>query len=258
MHLSLPKDYNSKIMKAITEFNLIDDGDKIMIGLSGGKDSLFLLYALRVLQEHTGVNFALSALTINYGFMKSSDLSSLKNFCRELGIEYHIIKTNILEKLVDNNANNPCAKCSYLRKALMADFTRKKGYNKLALGHHYDDAVTTFLISIIYSGQLKTLLPKRYLSKKDIYIIRPLIYLREKKININQPEGKIKPINNLCPFAKDTKRNIIKDKLKFIYQNKQLFYNLVSAMRDNNNIELWPEKISEEVISKRALKLWKN
>ena len=256
MQLSLSKEYNNKIMKAIAEFNLINDGDRIMVGLSGGKDSLFLLYALRLLQLHMVVNFELAALTVDNGFNNESDFLPLKVFCQELNVEYHIIKTDILNEISENNTGNPCAKCSYLRKGVMADFIKNNGYNKLALGHHYDDAVATFLISTIYSGQLKTFLPKRYLSKMDIYIIRPLVYLREKKIKEIKKDKNLNSINNLCPYEKKSTRNVIRKKLDFIFNNKQIFYNIASAMRDKNNIELWPQKMSGEEILNEMNKLW--
>ncbi len=256
MQLRLAKRYNNKIMKAIAEFNLISDGDKIMVALSGGKDSMFLLFALNVLQKHMAINFKISALTIDNGFAAKSDYTPLKSFCKAIDTEYHIYETDILKDLNQKNVSNPCAKCSYLRKGVMAGFCKQKGYNKLALGHHYDDAIETFLISLIYSGQLKTFLPKRFLSKKEIFVIRPLVYLREKDIERFQRNNKLNTINNLCPFAEESKRNKIRENLDFIFSNKQLFYNLAAAIRGNKNIELWPEKKENKELMKEMYKLW--
>lgn len=243
-------------MKAIAEFDLISEGDKILVGLSGGKDSVFLLYALKVLQKHMAINFKVAAITIDNGFSNRSDFVPLQLLCRELNIEYHIIEANILKEIDTENINNPCAKCSYLRKGVMADFSKKNGYNKLALGHHYDDAIATFLISLIYSGQLKTFLPKRFLSKKRIYVIRPLIYLREKSIVKVHDKKELNSINSLCPFAEKSRRNKIREKFDFVFSNKQLFYNLAAAIRKNKNIELWPEKMENKKLKKRMSELW--
>ncbi|MFW5991798.1 MAG: tRNA 2-thiocytidine biosynthesis TtcA family protein, partial [Halanaerobiaceae bacterium] len=176
MKLSLPKTYNRKIVQAIAEFTLIEDGDNILVALSGGKDSSFLLFALAVLKKHMAVNFKLSAITIDLGFNKS-DYTYLKNLCCRLDIPYHIEKTRIAEYILNVKDGAPCAKCAHFRRGAMVNYMKEHGFNKIAFGHHYDDAVETFLMSIIYSGQILTFQPRRHLSDSDVYIIRPMIYL---------------------------------------------------------------------------------
>lgn len=256
LKLTLPKKYNRKIVKAIAEFNLIEEGDKILVGLSGGKDSAFLLYALKNLQLNLALDFQLAAMTIDLGFGEENHLDLPKEYCKNLGVPFFIEKTRIGEYLVKDKGKNPCARCSYLRKGAMVEFMKKKGFNKVAYGHHYDDAVETFLLSIIYSGQILTLQPKRYLPDNDLYIIRPMIYLREKEIIEGQKLLSYRKISSSCPYEQDTKRAEIKGLISEMAHDKQIFYNLVAAMREGGPIELWPERISKEEINKRIKSLW--
>ncbi|MFW6034680.1 MAG: tRNA lysidine(34) synthetase [Halothermotrichaceae bacterium] len=255
MKLSLPKSYNQKIVKAMAEFNLVEAGDRIVVGLSGGKDSSFLLYALSVLQKHLAVNFELAALTIDLGFDKS-DYNYLKYLCKSLDVPYYIEETEISRYILNENINNPCAKCAHFRKGAITKFMKANNFTKVAYGHHYDDAVETYLMSILYSGQMLALQPKRYLSDNDVYIIRPLIYLREKRIiemkdHINYQEN-----NNPCPYDEKSKRAEIKSYLEELIDNKQVFYNLASAMREDAPFELWPEKLTGEEIKVKMNDLW--
>ncbi|MDI3547498.1 MAG: tRNA 2-thiocytidine biosynthesis protein TtcA [Halanaerobiales bacterium] len=251
MELSLPKSYNNKIIKAIAEFNLIEEGDNILVGLSGGKDSAFLLYALTILRRNLAVNFNLSALTVDLGFA-GSDFASLKDFCQKLGIPYYIKRTEIAEYILDEKVDNPCAKCAHFRKGAMAEFMKEHGFNKVAFGHHYDDAVETFLMSIIYSGQIMTLKPKRHLSHNDIFIIRPLIYLREKKIIEAGKLMGFKPLESPCPYDGRT----VRAEIRALIREKQIFFNLAGAMRQGTSMELWPEEPPREELAAKMNELW--
>lgn len=255
MKLSLPKNYTNKIVKAVAEFDLIENGDHILVGLSGGKDSIFLLYTLAFLRKYLGVKFSLSAITIDYGF-DDVNFSPLREFCHELAVPFYLKKTRIAEYILQEEIANPCAKCAHFRKGAIVGFMREKGIKKLAFGHHYDDAVETFLMSILYSGQLVTFQPKQYLSNNDIYIIRPLVYLREKDI---VEAGKLliyKPINSPCPYDGKTKREEIKGHLKKFTEQKQVFYNLAAAMREGASLERWPQSPLREELSRKIKKLW--
>ncbi|MFW6022570.1 MAG: tRNA 2-thiocytidine biosynthesis TtcA family protein [Halanaerobiaceae bacterium] len=262
MKLSLPKNYNTKIVKAIAEFDLIEDGDHILVGLSGGKDSSFLVFALAILQRHLAINFKLSAITIDPGF-KNNDFSYLQYLCDKLDVPYHIEKTRISEYIfsVENgsvNESTPCAKCAHFRRGALVEYMKKNGIQKVAFGHHYDDAVETFLMSIIYSGQILGLQPKRHLTESDIYIIRPLIYLREKLLIEGRELIDFKPADNPCPYDNKTKRAEIKEHLRGFTHNKQIFFNLASAMRERAPLELWPAAPEDEVLSTKMKKLWYN
>ncbi len=255
MNLSLPKYYNNKIVKAIAEFDMINDNDKIAVAISGGKDSLFLLYALRVLKKYLDIDYYLSAFTIDLGF-KDSDYTYLINFCDDLNIKYDIIETRIADYILDNKENNPCAKCSYFRKGAMVDYLKSEGIGTVAYGHHYDDAVVTFLMSIIYSAQIKTFMPKQYLSRNEIYIIRPLIYLREKKIKEIVKKIDLKTVLNPCPYDGKTKRAEIEKKLVGVARDKQIFYNIAKAMREGSVIEQWPGEADYFDLEKKIKELW--
>ncbi|MCG8514372.1 MAG: tRNA 2-thiocytidine biosynthesis TtcA family protein [Halanaerobiales bacterium] len=255
MQLTLPKKYTSKIVQAIGEFNLIAEGDHILVGLSGGKDSSFLLYALAVLKKHLALNFTISALTIDLGFA-GTDYSQLQAYCRQLGIPYHIEKTQIAEYILSEQNDNPCAKCALFRKGAMVEYMKKAGWKKIAYGHHYDDAVVTYLMSIIYSGQLVTFQPKQYLSQNDIYIIRPLVYLREHLLGESSDLIDFQPMLSPCPYDQKSKRTEIKQYLQGFTAQKQVFYNLAAAMRQGVTIDLWPEEVPHRELAQKIKKLW--
>lgn len=259
MNLSLPKHYNRKIARTIAEFELIEAGDKILVGLSGGKDSSFLLYALAVFQKYLGVNFDLAALTVDLGFTEEVDYTPLREFCAQLEVPYYVEETRIAEAVQAEGTNNPCAKCSYFRRGAIGEFMEQTDHNKIAYGHHYDDAVETFLMSIIYSGQIKTFEPKSYLSRQGIYVIRPLVYMREQEIvEANSQLLDWEPLASSCPYDGTTKRAEIKELIGQFTDDKQIFYNLASAMREGTEINLWPEELSGEEIARRLSELWGN
>jgi|SRR5690554_6049821 len=256
MKLSLPGTYANKIVKAIAEFELLNDGDRILVGLSGGKDSAFLLYALAALRKHLAINFDLAALTVDYGF-PDTDYSPLEEFCQLLQLPFYVEETRIGEYILSEKRNNPCAKCAHFRKGAMVQFMKKNKYNKLAFGHHYNDAVETFLMSIIYSGGLVTFQPRQYLSENSVYIIRPLVYLREKYIKEIINEIAYQPLNSPCPLNGRTTRDKIKELIREFSKEKHLFFNIASAMRHGAEIELWPEAMEKGELSERIRALWK-
>ncbi|MFI5359997.1 MAG: tRNA 2-thiocytidine biosynthesis TtcA family protein [Halanaerobiales bacterium] len=255
LKLSLPGNISNKIVKAIAEFNLIEEGDHILVGLSGGKDSSFLLYALAILRKHLAIDFQLSAITIDPGF-EVNNFDYLRWLCNELEVPYHVEKTEIATYIRSVEEGTPCAKCAHFRRGALVEYMRANNIKKVAFGHHYDDAVETFLMSILYSGQILTLQPARYLSENDIYIIRPLIYLREKYIIEYRKLFDYQPIENPCPFDKKTKRAEIKEQLQSYTRNKQIFFNLAAAMREGAPLELWPAKPQEELVAGKMKELW--
>lgn len=254
----LDKIHNNKITEAIAEFDLIDEDERILVGLSGGKDSSFLLYALKILSEHTALNFKVSAVTVNLGFKESNHLIYLKKLCNRLDVNLDIIETNISKYIKNEDNNNPCSKCAHFKKGALVNYMKENNFKKIAFGHHYDDAVETYLMSIIYSGQVNTLSPKRFLSDNGVYIIRPLIYLREKRIvaakkRIGYNDSYVK-----CPYDQNTKREEIKELLDKTKNNKQIFYNIAAAMREDSVKELWPEKLNKDTLSRKVRSIWKD
>ncbi|MFW6006355.1 MAG: tRNA 2-thiocytidine biosynthesis TtcA family protein [Halanaerobiales bacterium] len=257
MKLSLPKNYNNKVIKAVAEFDLIEKGDNILIGTSGGKDSTFLLYVMKVLQQSVSIDFEIAAVTVDLGFENKRFIQKLREYCKILEVPYYVEKTDIAEYILQKKKENPCARCSYLRKGALTNFMNRHDYNKIAYGHHYDDAVITFLMSIFYSGQLKTFQPKQFLSRNKITIIRPLVYLREKEIVAGKKIMRYDPPPGPCPFDEKSKREEVKDKFKEFLNDKQIFYNLVAAMRSEGSTELWPPPPDPENIGDKMKKFWK-
>ncbi|MFP4016789.1 MAG: tRNA 2-thiocytidine biosynthesis TtcA family protein, partial [Halanaerobiales bacterium] len=238
----------------------IEDGDHILVGLSGGKDSSFLVFALAILRKYLAVDFGLSAITIDPGF-EDNHFDYLKKLCDSLEVSYHIEKTRIAEyikgvKEGDINEGTPCAKCAHFRRGALVNYMKEHGFKKVAFGHHYDDAVETYLMSIIYSGQILSLQPKRHLSDSDVYIIRPLIYLREKLLIEGKELIDYQSKDNPCPYDNKTKRAEVKEQLRNFTHNKQIFYNLAAAMREDAPVELWPAKLKEGELDKRMKGLW--
>lgn len=258
MQLYLDKVHNNKIIEAVAEFDLIDKNDKILVGLSGGKDSSFLLYALKILSKHTALNFKVDAVTVDLGFEKSNHIPYLKYLCDELDVNLKIIETEIYKYINQEKKNNPCSKCSHFKKGALVNYMKENNYSKVAFGHHYDDAVETFLMSILYSGQVNTLQPKRFLSNNEVYIIRPLIYLREKRIIAAKDRFEYKGNFYKCPYDQNTKREEIKELINDIKFNKQIFNNIAAAMRESSIKELWSNKPKNKELEEEIFKIWKD
>ncbi|MBQ9365644.1 MAG: tRNA 2-thiocytidine biosynthesis protein TtcA [Schwartzia sp.] len=241
MKFKLPQIYFSKIMRAIVEFDLIDDGDKILIGLSGGKDSILLTYALSMMRERLDKDFSLMAFTINPMFNDSFDTGVLKDFCNSLDMPYESRDINIAKTIADCEDKNPCYTCAFFRRGAINRYALEHGCNKIAYAHHNDDAVETLLMSILYSGQIKTFTPKTYLDRTDLTVIRPLVYLRESEsIDAIKYHG-MKPLASSCPLDGKTTRQEIKNLIKKLTNENELIYaHLAAAMRKNNIGEMWP------------------
>ena len=241
MNLILPKEIFSKVMRAVVEFDMIQDGDKILIGLSGGKDSLLLTYALATLKQRTQKKFSLTAITINPNFDEnfSSNAENLKNFCAALEIPYQIHAVDIFSAIQSSN-KSPCFTCAYFRRAAINRIAKEIGANKVAYAHHLDDAVETFLMSLLSSGQLTVFTPKTFLSRTNITVIRPLVYLREFQISSFVNKNNFGVVKSPCPFDGKTNRQNIKNLIKELGKSfPDLFEHLAAAMRENSIGELW-------------------
>ena len=205
--------------KAIDDYQMIEEGDKIAIGISGGKDSLALLYALAGLRRFYPKKFTLEAITVDLGF-PGFDLSEIKRLCDTLEVPYTIVKTDIGEVIFrDREETNPCSLCAKMRKGAFNEEAKRLGCNKSAYAHHKDDVIETMLMSLIYEGRYYTFAPVTYLDRMDITLIRPLLYVNEADIigfkNIYQL-----PIQkNPCPADGYTKREYAKDLIKTINED---------------------------------------
>ena len=172
----------SYIRRACDDYAMINDGDRIAVGVSAGKDSLTLLCGLAAMRRFYPKKYELVAITIDMGF-EGADFSSVRSFCEELDVEYRVVNTQISKIIFDvRKEKNPCSLCANLRRGILYDTAKKLGCNKVALGHHMDDVMETFFMSLIYEGRIHTFAPKTYLSRKEISIIRPMVYVPEKEV----------------------------------------------------------------------------
>lgn len=208
--MTLQKLY-SYTRQCIQQFDLIQAGDKIAVGISGGKDSLALLYALAGLRNFFPEKFEIIAVTADLGFGEF-DLSGIKTLCEELKVEYHIIKTDIAEILKQKiQKGTYCAMCAKLRKGAINNFAKEQGCNKVAYAHHQDDMIETMMLSLIYEGQFYTFGPKTYYKEADITVIRPLINIPEKQIIGFRNKYNLPCVKNPCPHDGITRREYIKN-----------------------------------------------
>jgi len=190
---------------------MIEPDDRIAVGISGGKDSLTLLYALQGLRRFYPVPFQLTAVTVDLGF-GNLDLSGIEKVCRELDVPYHIVKTDI-GKIVfeDRQETNPCSLCAKMRKGALNDAMKAAGCNKVAYAHHRDDVVDTMMMSLIYEGRFHTFRPVTYLDRTQITVIRPLIYMSEADIIGFVRKNNVPVVKSPCPADGHTKRETVKN-----------------------------------------------
>lgn len=198
--------------QAVDEYGMIEEGDRIAIGISGGKDSLTLLYALNSLKNFYPNKFEIEAVSVDVGF--GMDFTPVKKLCDELRVNYTIVSTEIKTIVFDKRKeSNPCSLCAKLRKGALNEEIKRLGCNKVAYAHHKDDVVDTFMMSLFYEGRIQTLEPVTFLDGADITLIRPLIFVREAEINGFKNKYNLPVVKNLCPADGYTKRQYIDDLL---------------------------------------------
>ncbi len=228
----------SKTRQAINDFDLIQNGDKIAVGLSGGKDSLTLLHILKNYQRFSPEKFDLIAITLNPGNVDNSPLHEL---CKNLNIEFHEIQTNIAEIVFDiRKEKNPCSLCANLRRGALNDNARRLGCNKIALGHHKDDAIETFMLSIFYEGRVNCFSPKSTMEKYGVTLIRPMVYIEESMIKKAVRDYNYPVITNPCPADGKTKREDLKNLIKTMNKDIPGFKkSLFSALNNSKQLFIW-------------------
>lgn len=197
--------------RCIEDYHMIEAGDRIAVGVSGGKDSLTLLRLLAAIREYYPKPFTLEAFTINLG-LPDMDYGPVADFCRSLEVPYTEIPTQIGPIIFDHRKEkNPCSMCAKMRRGALNDLMREQGYNKIALGHHYDDAVETFLMSLLYEGRISCFEPVTYLSRTGITQIRPMLYVGEQAVTRFAAREQLPVVHNTCPADKHTKRQEVKE-----------------------------------------------
>lgn len=223
-----------RMRKAIEEFNMIEEGDKIAICLSGGKDSISMLKGFKALQRFYPKKFEIIAISINPGF-EFFDTNLLKNICQEIDVPL-IIEDAHIQEIVFNirEEKNPCSLCANLRRGIINSIANREGCNKIALGHNQDDILETFLLNLFYAGSISTISPVAYMDRSQITVIRPLIYLSEKEIRKFIRKENIQVMPKACPMDGNSKREDMKN---FIFEKQKeipMFRaNLWGAIRRN-------------------------
>lgn len=200
----------SQVRKCIRDYQMLSPGDRVAVGVSGGKDSLALLRLLAELRDHSAVPFELLAVTLDMGY-EEMDFSPVADLCARLQVPYTLRRTQIREIVFDmRKEENPCALCAKLRRGILNETAVALGANKVALGHHYDDTVETFALSLIYEGRISCFLPVTYLDRTGLTLIRPMLYLHEKTIRNFAEREHLPVVHNPCPADKNTKREDVK------------------------------------------------
>ncbi len=218
--------------RAVDDYEMIKPNDRIAVGVSAGKDSLTLLCALSELRRFYPVPFELCAITIDMGF-EGMDLSCVESLCKELNVEYHVIPTQISKIIFDvRKEKNPCSLCAKMRRGALHSAAKELGCNKVALGHHFDDVVETFMLNLFFEGRLGCFQPVTYLSRMDITLIRPMIYMPEKDVRYFASKAELPVVSSPCPADKNTEREEMKQLLsKLERENKGLRYRIFGAIQ---------------------------
>ena len=221
----------SYMRRAIDQYSMIEEGDRIAVGVSGGKDSLALLAGLWNLRMFYPKKFDICAITVDMGF-EGGDYSGIEKFCAEMDIEYKIVKTDLAQIIFDvRNESNPCSLCAKMRRGILHDNAKLMNCNKIALGHHFDDVVDTFIMNLFNEGRIGTFSPVTYLSRKNITMIRPLIFAPEKDIEYFVRSNPVPVVKSLCPENKHTDREKYKELLaKLERDNKGLRHRIFVAI----------------------------
>lgn len=228
--------------QAVDDYALIDSGDKIAVGISGGKDSLTLLYALHGLKRFYPNEFELSAITVDLGF-ENFDLSPVQSLCSELSVPFTVVPTDIGKILFETRKeSNPCALCAKMRKGALNETAKQMGCNKIAYAHHRDDLIETMLLSLIYEGRFYAFSPKTFLDRTELTVIRPMIYVSEADVIGFKNRFSLPVCKNPCPVDGKTKREYVKQLTKQLnLQAPGVKERLFHAITEGN-IEGWPDK----------------
>ena len=207
-------DFTGTVRRAVDDYRMIQAGDRVAVGVSGGKDSMVLLLALDCLRKYYPEPFELEAVTIELGF-EGMDFTPVRELCGELSIPYTCVRTDIKEIVFDvRKEDNPCSLCAKMRRGALNNVLRERNLNKLALGHHFDDAVETYMMSLLFEGRISCFQPVTFLDRSGVTQIRPLIYAGEQKITNLARELNVPIVENPCPEDKGSKRYEIKQLLK--------------------------------------------
>ena len=229
----------SYIRKAIDDYSMIEDGDKIAVGLSGGKDSITLLMGLKALQRFYDKKFDLIAISVNPGF-DFFNSEFLQATCKRIGVQYVEEKTHIKEIVFDiRKEKNPCSLCANLRRGILNSVAIREGCNKIALGHNEDDVLETFFLNLLYGGSIGTFASKSYMDRSGITLIRPLIYAPEKSIKTFVKKNNIELMPKCCPMDGVSKREDMKNLIHELQKDIPMVKTNIYGAIKRSNIKGW-------------------
>ena len=235
----------SYVRRAVDDYQMIEEGDNIAVGISGGKDSLTLLYALNGLKRFYPKKFEIHAVTVDLGF-KNLDLTKIEQLCQELNVKYTIVKTDIADIVFEQRKeSNPCSLCAKMRKGALNDAIKAIGCNKVAYAHHKDDVVETMLLSLIYEGRFHTFSPVTYLDKTGLTVIRPLMYMNEADVIGFVNKNYVPVVKSPCPVDGNTKREYVHNLLKQLnHENPGVKMRMFTAIQ-NGKLKGWTDIIGK-------------
>jgi len=249
------RDIVGALRRAVIEYKMIENGDHIVVGVSGGKDSVVLAKALSEFKKYGKIDFKLSAVNIDIGFREAgfpipdeSAHEQLRAYIESLEIDYYVEKTNIAEVVfIERKEKSPCSLCSRMRRGALSTKCIELGAKKLALGHHAEDVLETFLLSFLYEGRLSTFQPYSFMDRTEITLIRPFIYVSENEIKNAVNNYNIPTVKNPCPVDKLTKRQYMKELIQAIQKDipfaKERMYGAITSPQRYN---LWDKCLSDD------------
>lgn len=222
----------SYIRRACDDYKMIEDGDKIAVGISGGKDSLTLLTALAGMRRFYPKKYELCGISIDMG-LEGMDFTPVADYCRSLDVEHHLIPSDISKVVFEyRKERNPCSLCAKMRRGAVNNAASRLGCNKVALGHHFDDVVETFMLNLFYEGRIGVFSPVTYLSRSNVTVIRPMIYMPEKDIRYFAKKEGLPVVTSTCPADKHTEREEMKQFLaRLDRENRGLKYRIYGAIQ---------------------------
>ena len=240
----------SHVRKAVDDYQMIQPGDKIAVGISGGKDSLTLLYALSTLRRFYPNPFEVVAVTVDLGF-QNLKLDKIQELCDKLQVDYHIVSTEIAQIVFEERKEtNPCSLCAKMRKGALNTAMKELDCNKIAYAHHKDDVVETMMMSLIYEGRFHTFSPVTYLDRMDLTVIRPLIYMNEADVIGFVHKYELPVVKSPCPADGNTKREYVKNLLRTINLDTPGVKNRMFTAIQDGNLKGWMDKVGSTEESK--------
>lgn len=229
----------SRLRQAIEDFQMIEKGDKIAVGVSGGKDSMSLLYGLAGLQKFYPVPFELVAITVDAGYA-AFDRECIVRFCEQLQIPYHIVKTDIKDRVTDKN---PCFVCAKIRRGALNQKALELGCNKIAYAHHQDDVIDTMMLSLIYEGRFSTFEPITLLDGTNLKVFRPMIYVSESEVIGFRNKYQIPVAKNPCPYDHKTEREYAHELIRQINKHTPGVKKRMMTAVMNSKLPVWEDRI---------------